>query len=103
MPIMKKGPYPCLNDRKHKGCFKMFKCKIELRDFAFKINGQEKFSMQERPEGEIRREWVKQRGQGREVKGVRKTEEGREWVLGEGEESVEWDLKRGGLVGEIGV
>ena len=61
---------------------KMFKCKIELRYFAFKINGQEKFSMMERPEGETRREWVKQRGQGREAKGVREREEGREWVRG---------------------
>ena len=30
----------------------------------------------------MRRKWVKQRVQGREVKGVRKTEEGREWVRG---------------------
>lgn len=51
-------------------CIKIFtvKCVIEHRDFTFKINGQEKFGMKERPEGEMRRKWVKQRGKGMEGK-----------------------------------
>ena len=36
-------------------------------------------------------------GKGREAEGVREKEREREWVLWKGEESVEWDLKRGVL------
>ena len=58
----------------------MFKCKIELKHFAFKIKWTG-----ERPEGEMRRKWVKQRGQGREGK-LNGGEKEREQVLGKGED-----------------
>ena len=43
--LWKKDPILAWMTENTRDVLKMFKCKIELRYFAFKINGQEKFSM----------------------------------------------------------